>query len=74
MITGPHDGERCTAKRYAKDMLAIDFEILSGYWSERREDDYDKMTERERHQVNQQIRKLENRIRKILDWEPFEEF
>lgn len=58
---------RVTAKQKANEIL-MDRIATRSYWSERDDAAYDRMTERERTQVNDQLEKQANRLAKLLGY------
>lgn len=61
-----YDDKKCTAKTWAAESALSDLELAFDYFYERREDEWNAMTEKEQKEVSLQMRKLEERCRKIL--------
>ena len=66
MIKGYFSKEKRTPKQFAHGIMLIDLEIVTGYWSERYVDEYRKMTDKERAEVNRQLEILTDRIDRLL--------
>lgn len=62
MIKIDDDGHTTTPKRFVKEVLRRDLELLTEYWEERWEERLDAMTERERELVRTQMEVMEGRI------------
>jgi hypothetical protein len=68
MITN-ENGQKETAKKVAQDMLMDGIALARGYWVERHESQYDKMTPREREKINEQLKKQADRVARMFGFD-----
>jgi hypothetical protein len=59
-------GAKTTAKQWALRMVQSDLSIVTGYFPERWEKEWDAMTQKERDEISRQVEKLEDRFKKII--------
>lgn len=68
MIEG-NEGERQTPKEFAQFVLADGAMTAASYWTGSYAMQYEKMTPREREQVQEQLIKLKDRVARLLGYE-----
>jgi hypothetical protein len=68
MITDRH-GQKMTPKHVAQDMIMDGLAMTRGYWGEKHDEQYEKMTEREREQVTEQLQKQGDRIARMFGFD-----
>ena len=68
MITN-ENGQKMTPKKVAQDMIMDGLAISRGYWGEKHETQYEKMTERERDQVDEQLKKQGDRVARMFGFD-----
>ncbi len=68
MITN-ENGQKETPKQVAQDMIMDGLALSRGYWSEKHETQYNKMTELERKRIDEQLKKQGDRIARMFGFD-----
>jgi hypothetical protein len=62
------DGKKTTPKKLAQLLLMDSIGRMRGYWYEQEGFDFEKLTERETAQINEQLEKQGDRLAKVLGY------
>lgn len=54
-------------KQFARLVFAVGLDSITSYWSERHEDSFENMSERERQEVERHIETIAERIYRMVD-------
>lgn len=64
-----YDGERTTPKKFAQDVIMDQVSVARGYWEEKQAHDVERMTNRERRVVADQLKKQADRIARMFGYD-----